>query len=76
MSQKAWHHIAQSWIVMTCMGDLLSPSCVEDIVQLNLWWQSEYQKVYFGITMDLSFVLCSKELRQLCDVWDPERNEF
>lgn len=34
----------------------LSLSCLEDILQLDLWWQSEYQG-YVGITMDWDFVL-------------------
>lgn len=54
----------------------LSMSCSEDILQLNLWWQSEYQKLYVGITMDKGFVLYSKGLRQFHDIWDPGRNEF
>ena len=72
---KVWRHIAQSWEVMACMGDLLFLTCTEDIIQLNLWWHGEYRKLYFSITMDMGFLLYSKGLRQFRDVWDLERNK-
>lgn len=41
---KVWRHIAQSWKVMACTMTFLSPSlsCLDDILQLNLLWPSEY----------------------------------
>ena len=39
---KSLHHIAQSWKVMAQIVVFLSPSCVEDILQLNFWWMMEY----------------------------------
>ena len=40
----------------------LSPTCLEDILQLSLW-QMEYQGIYIGITMDGAHFLCKKGLR-------------
>ena len=41
----------------------------------SLAHRTEYQG-YVGITMDMGFVLYSKGLRQICDIWDLGRNEF
>jgi hypothetical protein len=38
----------------------LSPSIVEDIMQLNLWWRTVYQGHYFGITMSRALTLYMK----------------
>ena len=72
---KVWHPIAQLWKVMARTMTFLSPSCLEDILQLNLWWQIEYKGLYLGITMDRGFVLYNKDLRYFQDIWDTERND-
>jgi hypothetical protein len=33
---KVWCHIAWSWKVMVRMATFLSPSCLENVLQLNL----------------------------------------
>ena len=41
---------------------LHSPSIADDIMQLNLWWRTEHQGLYFGITTEKGLVLCRKGL--------------
>ena len=59
---KVCCHIAQSWKVMARMMTFLSLSCLEDTLQLRLWWQIEYKEFYSSITMDRGFILYSKGL--------------
>lgn len=61
---------------MTRMVIFLSPSCLEDILQINLWWQTKYKGLYFGITMDRGFVLYIEGLRYCQDSWDLGRNDL
>ena len=42
---------------MARMVAFLSSSCLENVLQLNLWWRMEYQGLNFGTTMDRG--LCS-----------------
>ena len=41
---------------MIRMVVFLSLSCLEDILQLNIWWRMEYHGLNFGITMDEGFI--------------------
>ena len=54
----------------------LSPSIMEDVLQLNLWWKTGYQGLYFGITMDRTLILYRKGLRYFRDIWHLGRNGF
>lgn len=65
---NVWCYIVESWKVMACIDTFLSPSLLEDILQFNLWWEMEYQGLYFGITMDRDFVLYKKGLRFFQDI--------
>ena len=38
--------------------------------QLNLWWQMEYEGLYFRITIVRAFILYKKSLRFFQDIWD------
>ena len=54
----------------------LSRSYLKDVLQLNLWWQMEYQELYFGTTIDSTFVLYILGLRYSQEIWDLGRNDF
>ena len=60
---NVWHHITRIWKVMANTNADLSPSIPKDILQLNLWWRTEYQGLYFGITMGKVLTLYRKWLR-------------
>ena len=72
---KVWHHITQSWKVMARTTTYLPPSTPENILQLSMWWRTEYQGLYFGITMSRALTLYGKGLRYFQDIWDPGRYE-
>ena len=40
---KVWHHNTQLWKVMPKTIAYIPPTISEDILQLNLWWRTEYQ---------------------------------
>ena len=44
-------------------GHLSLSYCLENILQFNLWWQMEYQGLYFVITMARTLILYKKGLR-------------
>ena len=60
---KVWHHITQSWKVMASMVAYLPLSIANDILQLNLWWRTKYQGLYFGISMSRACTLYTERLR-------------
>ena len=51
----------------------LSPTIPEDILQLNLWWRTEYQGLHFGIIMSKAYTLYMNGLSCFRDIWDPRR---
>jgi hypothetical protein len=62
---QVWHHIAKSWKLMAQMVTYLSPFVLEDVLQLNLWWQMEYQGLYFDIIRDRALIIYIKVLEIL-----------
>ena len=61
---------------MAHMATFLSLLCPQDVLELNFWWQMEYQGPYFGITVVRAFILHKKDLRIFQDIWDPSWNNF
>ena len=61
---------------MTKTVTYLSPTTPKDILQLNLWWREEYQRLHFGIIMKRAYTLNMNGLRYLRDIWDPGRYNF
>ena len=54
----------------------LSLLVAKDILQLNLWWRTNNQGLYFGITMSRALTLYKKGLRYFRYIRDPERCDF
>ena len=58
---------------MARMVTYLPPPTPEDILQLSLWWRTEYQSICFGITTSRALTLYGKVVRYFWDIWDPGR---
>lgn len=61
---KLWHYMAKACRAMSISISFLPPTTKEDIIQLNLWWSTNYHGLEFGITMDGAFVMYRKGLHQ------------
>ena len=49
---------------------------LEVILQLNFWWRTKYQCLYFDIVISRACNLYMKGLRYFMDIWDPGLYDF
>jgi hypothetical protein len=61
---------------MARMATFFSPSCPKDVLQLNLWWQMEYQGLYFRIIIIKAFILYKKKFEIFTRHLGLGRNDF
>ena len=55
---KVWHHIIQSWKIDDGKNVRMPPPTIpEGILQLNLWWRTKCQGIYFGTIMSKAYTL-------------------
>lgn len=63
-----WHHIAKAWKSISSSISFLSPTIMDETLQLNKWWPTKYYELEFGITMDKVFVMYKIGLRHK-EIW-------
>ena len=51
-------------------GCIPLPDNSKDILQLNLWWRTEYQGLDFDIIMSTAYTLYKSILKYFRDIWD------